>query len=114
MVIGKNRVSPSTAAGVLSAMPDGATNQHLYRDLVIVNELGLHARSAAKLAKLAQQAHRQVWLEKGDERVDAKQVIDILTLAAAKGDQVRISVENSQDHTVLDQIVSLIEDGFGE
>ena len=86
----------------------------MFQDLVIVNELGLHARSAASLAKIAQQAQSGVWLEKDDERVDAKQVIDILTLAAAKGDQVRIAIDHSQDRETLDRIARLIEDGFGE
>lgn len=95
-------------------MSNGTMNQHLFRDLVIVNELGMHARSAAKLAKLAQQAQSGVWLEKDDERVDAKQVIDILTLAAAKGDQVRIKIDQSQDQETLDRIAQLIKDGFGE
>lgn len=95
-------------------MSNGTMNQHLFRDLVIVNELGMHARSAAKLAKLAQQAQSGVWLERDDERVDAKQVIDILTLAAAKGDQVRIKIDQSQDQETLDRIAQLIKDGFGE
>jgi phosphocarrier protein len=95
-------------------MSKSTMSQHLFQDLVIVNELGLHARSAAKLAKLAQQAHGGVWLEKDDERVDAKQVIDILTLAAAKGDQVRITIDHSRDRETLDLITLLIKDGFGE
>ena len=95
-------------------MSNSTMSQHLFQDLVIVNELGLHARSAAKLAKLAQQAHSGVWLEKDDERVDAKQVIDILTLAAAKGDQVRITIDHSRDRETLDRITLLIKDGFGE
>lgn len=95
-------------------MSNSTMNQQLFQDLVIVNELGLHARSAAKLAKLAQQAQNGVWLEKDDERVDAKEVIDILTLAAAKGDQVRITIDHSRDRKTLDRIAQLIEAGFGE
>jgi len=95
-------------------MSNSTMNQQLFQDLVIVNELGLHARSAAKLAKLAQQAQSGVWLEKDNERVDAKEVIDILTLAAAKGDQVRITIDHSRDRETLDRIAQLIEAGFGE
>jgi phosphocarrier protein HPr len=86
----------------------------LSRDVTIVNELGLHARAAAKLAKLAQQAAGPVWLQAGSERIDAKQVIDILTLAAGKGDQVKISVEAAADRATLDLIIALFTDGFGE
>jgi phosphocarrier protein HPr len=86
----------------------------LSRDVTIVNELGLHARAAAKLAKLAQQAAGPVWLQAGSDRIDAKQVIDILTLAAGKGDQVQIGVEATADMATLDLLVALFADGFGE
>lgn len=92
-----------------------ASNDHaLYRDLVIINELGLHARSAAKLAKTAQAADKDVWVQVGDERVDAKQVIDLLTLAAAKGDCIRVSIASPLDVDTLDRIVALVTSGFGE
>ena len=89
-------------------------NEILWRDMVICNELGLHARSAALLAKSAQQASGSVWLEKDGARVDATQVIDILTLAAACGDKIRIGVDNASDAVVLDRIASLVKKGFGE
>jgi phosphocarrier protein len=82
--------------------------------MVIVNELGLHARAAAKLAKVAQRADGCVWLQAGSERVDAKQVIDILTLAAGQGNTVRIEVDNASDGPVLDHIAELFASGFGE
>ena len=91
-----------------------STGDPLWRDMVIVNELGLHARAAAKLAKAAQQADGRVWLQAGSERVDAKQVIDILTLAAGQGNTVRIQVENASDGPILDHIAELFAGGFGE
>lgn len=91
-----------------------ATSEPLRRDVTIVNELGLHARAAAKLAKAAQKAQNNVWLEFASERVDAKQVIDIMTLAAAKGDQVTIRIEQAADLDTLDCIVQLFAGGFGE
>ena len=84
------------------------------RSVTIVNDLGLHARAAAKIAKSAQSASGRVWLQFGQEQVDAKQVIDILTLAAAKGDQVQVIIEADADMDILDQIAALISDGFGE
>ena len=86
----------------------------LWRDVTIVNDLGLHARAAAKLAKLARQASGPVWLEADSERVDAGQILDILTLAAAKGNQVRVEIENAADADILDLIAELFADGFGE
>jgi phosphocarrier protein len=86
----------------------------LHRDLTIVNELGLHARSAAKLAQAARQAARRVWLAKDGEQVDAKQIIDILMLGAALGDEVRVEIEAPEDMGVLDAIAQLFQQGFGE
>ena len=85
-----------------------------WRDVTIVNDLGLHARAAAKVAKAAQQATGSVWLQADAERVDASQVLDILTLGVGKGDRVRILVDASSDIEVLDRITALFADGFGE
>lgn len=89
-------------------------DEQLYRELVIINELGLHARSAAKLAKIAQQADKDIWLHLGDQSADAKQVIDLLTLGAAQGDHVKVTIETPADINILDQIEKLFADGFGE
>lgn len=91
-----------------------STSEPLWRDVTIVNELGLHARAAAKLVQVARQASGKIFLEIESERIDAKQVIDILTLAAAKGDSVRVIAEAQTDRTVLNQIVDLFAEGFGE
>jgi phosphocarrier protein HPr len=91
-----------------------SSGQSLSRDVIIVNELGLHARSAAKFAKTAGQASGRVWVQKEDEQVDGKQVIDILTLAAARGDALRITVEASADINTLAELVELVDSGFGE
>ncbi len=86
----------------------------LKRSVTIVNDLGLHARAAAKLAQAARSAAGRVWLQVGSEQIDAKQIIDILTLAAAKGDQVHVIVEADADIETLNLIVALFADGFGE
>lgn len=90
------------------------SDQLLYRDLKIVNELGLHARSAAQLAKTAQQAVDGVWLQTSQDEVDAKQIIDILTLGAGQGDRVRVRIDDPADLEILDRIVELFNTGFGE
>jgi phosphotransferase system HPr (HPr) family protein len=81
---------------------------------VIVNELGLHARSAAMIAKLAAQAGARIWLEKSGERADASSIIDLLSLGCSKGQRVTVIVENPKDCPVLGKIAKLIQDGFGE
>ena len=84
------------------------------KDAEIVNDLGLHARCAAKIAELARKAKSKVWLHKGDETVDAKSMIDILTLACEKGTAIRVYVEAPSDEDTLNSIIALVKSGFGE
>jgi phosphocarrier protein len=86
----------------------------LARTVVIVNQLGLHARSAAKIAELAQNAKHNVWIGNAAESVDAASIIDILTLGCAKGARVTIRIEHPDDLDLLEQIVALVRSGFGE
>jgi phosphotransferase system HPr (HPr) family protein len=91
-----------------------STDQCLWREVTIVNELGLHLRSATKLAQTADAAEGSVWLEHENRQADAKDAIDILTLGAAQGDTLRIRIETPDDAPVLETLVGLVADGFGE
>lgn len=84
------------------------------RQVTIVNELGLHARSAAKIATAAQQAVSGVWIERDGKTADAASIIDMLTLACARGTTLTIGIENPADADLLNHIVELVESGFGE
>lgn len=86
----------------------------LSRDVVIINELGLHARSAAGIAKLAQNANSKVWLIRGKERVDASSIIDILSLACSKGSKITLEIDEESDINILNEIIELVKKGFGE
>jgi len=86
----------------------------LSREVVIVNELGLHARSAAKIAALAQNSKAAVWVKKDAEKADASSIVDILTLACEKGSKITLIIEDKADRQILEDIVNLIENGFGE
>lgn len=82
--------------------------------LQIVNELGLHARSAAKLAKLAAEARGGVWISKAAQSADATSIIDILTLACPQGTEITVSIDNEADMPILERIAVLVRSGFGE
>ena len=86
----------------------------LSREVVIVNELGLHARSAAKIAALAQNSKAAVWVQKDAEKADASSIVDILTLACEKGSKITLIIEDKVDRPILEDIVNLVETGFGE
>ena len=88
--------------------------EKLTRQIRIINELGLHARPAAKIAELAQTAREKVWLIKDDEKVDASSIIDILSLACLKGTVLTLEVENRSDILIMEKVIELIEEGFKE
>jgi phosphotransferase system HPr (HPr) family protein len=88
--------------------------KNLQKDTVIINELGLHARSAAQIAEIAQNSSGNVWVVKDDRKADASSIMDILTLVCEKGAKIRIIIENSADTDILDAIVDLVDRGFGE
>ena len=90
------------------------TRQSFSKDVMVVNELGLHARSAAKIAELAREATSKVWVQKNEERADARSILDILTLACEKGSKLTIVIDDRSDMETLNRIVDLVINGFGE
>jgi phosphotransferase system HPr (HPr) family protein len=86
----------------------------LSRTVVIPNELGLHARAAAKIAKLAEKASSDVYLVKDDEEADAKSILDVIGLYCPAGSEVEVRITDPKDAKVLNRVVRLIEAGFGE
>ncbi len=86
----------------------------LSKSVAIRNELGLHARAAAKIAGITGHAAGNVWLSRDKKQVDAKSVLDILTLACSRGSRVTLSIEKTEDADILSETVKTIEQGFGE
>ena len=83
-------------------------------EMVIPNRLGLHARAAAKLVQLANQFAARITVEKEGELADAKSIMEVLMLAAAKDSHVVITAEGKDEDVALDEIRRLIENKFGE
>jgi len=84
------------------------------RRVTITNDLGLHARSAAMIAKLVQNAKSNVWIIKDGKKADASSIIDILSLVCPKGSIITLTIDNQSDFGILNDLVRLIESGFGE
>jgi phosphocarrier protein len=80
----------------------------------VVNELGLHARSAAAIARLAAKARSGVSVSKEGRAADASSVMDLLTLECPRGTELTVSVRDASDAAILEQIVELVRSGFGE
>lgn len=88
---------------------------HMARAAVqIINKLGLHARASAKLTQLASGFSADVWMEKGSRCVNAKSIMGVMMLAAAKGSTVIIETIGEDEQPALEAILRLINDKFGE
>ena len=82
--------------------------------MTISNKLGLHARASAKLTKLAGSYPCEVWLARGDRRVNAKSIMGVMMLAAGIGVTVDIETDGEREQEALDAIVALMNDKVGE
>jgi phosphocarrier protein HPr len=82
--------------------------------ITISNKLGLHARASAKLTKLAGSFPCEVWISKGERRVNAKSIMGVMMLAAGLGSSVTLDTEGEREQEASDAILALIADKFGE
>jgi phosphocarrier protein HPr len=80
----------------------------------INNKLGLHARASAKLTKLAGSFPCEVWMTKGERRVNAKSIMGVMMLAAGMGTQVVLETSGEREQEATDALLALIADKFGE
>lgn len=80
----------------------------------ISNKLGLHARASAKLTKLAGSFPCEVWMARGDRRVNAKSIMGVMMLAAGLGVEVDVETSGEREQEAMDALLALINDKFGE
>ena len=80
----------------------------------ISNKLGLHARASAKLTKLAGSFPCEVWLSRGERRINAKSIMGVMMLAAGLGSEVVLETDGEQEREAMDALLALIQDKFGE
>ena len=80
----------------------------------IINKLGLHARASAKLTQLASSFKCEVMLSRNSRRVNAKSIMGVMMLAAAKGSTISIETDGENEHEAMTALLALISDYFGE
>lgn len=85
-------------------------------EVKIVNQLGLHARAAAQLVRLASSFQSKVNLERKDNiaAANAKSILSVLTLAASKGTKLKLSVEGIDEEKAIIAVKDIFSNGFGE
>ena len=84
------------------------------KSVTISNKLGVHARASAKLTKIAGSFPCEVWLSRGDRRINAKSIMGVMMLAAGLGSTVELETNGEQEEEAMDAIVRLMNDKFGE
>jgi phosphocarrier protein HPr len=80
----------------------------------ISNKLGLHARASAKLTKLAGSFPCEVWLSRGERRVNGKSIMGVMMLAAGMGAEITLETNGDKEQEAMDAMLALIADRFGE
>ncbi len=83
-------------------------------EVVVVNRLGLHARPSARLTATASRYRSEVWLTKGGRRVNAKSIMGVMMLAAARGSTLVVEADGPDEHDAVDALRALISSGFEE
>ena len=86
----------------------------LQQEAEIINKLGLHARASAKLTQTAGNYASTVWLSRNGKRVNAKSIMGVMMLAAAKGSKIVIETDGPDEADAMQALRALIEDRFGE
>ena len=86
----------------------------LQQDVEIINKLGLHARASAKLSQTANQFKSDVNLVRNGNKVNAKSIMGVMMLAAAKGSSIGIEVDGADESEAMLALLALIQDKFGE
>jgi phosphocarrier protein HPr len=84
------------------------------RTIKLKNKLGMHARAAATLVKVAQQFKAEIYLERNGQTANGKSILGILTLDCPKGGMLTIKAEGIDALTAIEAVVKLIENKFGE
>ncbi len=84
------------------------------KQLEIINKLGLHARASTKLTQTASKFASEIWIERKGRRVNAKSIMGVMMLAAAKGAMVTLEANGVDEVAAIDALSALINDCFGE
>ena len=84
------------------------------QEVSVVNQLGMHARAAAKFVHLATRFHAHVHVARDRREMDGKSIMGILLLAAARGSTITISADGADEQQAVQELVALVASGFGE
>ena len=84
------------------------------KDVVVQNQVGLHARPATFFIQKANEFKASIWIEKEERRVNAKSLLGILSLGIVGGKQIKIIADGSDEQVAVNALVDLVESGFSD
>ena len=84
------------------------------KDVVIQNQVGIHARTATFFIQKANEFKSSIWVEKEERRVNAKSLLGVLSLGIMGGTQIRIIAGGADEEQAVEELVKLVSSGFAE
>ena len=84
------------------------------KDVMVQNQVGLHARPATFFIQKANEFRSSIWIEKEERRVNAKSLLGILSLGIIGGTQIKIIADGADEQAAVNALVELVESGFSE
>lgn len=84
------------------------------KDVVVQNQIGLHARPATFFIQKANEYKSTVWVEKDERKVSAKSLLGVLSLGITRGTNITIIAEGVDEETAVNGLIALINSNFGE
>lgn len=84
------------------------------KDVLVQNQVGLHARPATFFIQKANEFKSSIWVEKDERRVNAKSLLGVLSLGIVGGTSIDIFADGSDEQEAVDSLVALVESGFAE
>ncbi len=84
------------------------------KDVLVQNQVGLHARPATFFIQKANEFKSSIWVEKDERRVNAKSLLGVLSLGIVGGTSIDITADGSDEQEAVDSLVALVESGFAE
>ncbi len=84
------------------------------KDVLVQNQVGLHARPATFFIQKANEFKSSIWVEKEERRVNAKSLLGVLSLGIVGGTTIRIIADGNDEEDAVDALVSLVQSGFTE
>ena len=84
------------------------------KDVMVQNQVGLHARPATFFIQKANEFKSSIWIEKEERRVNAKSLLGVLSLGIVGGTAIRIIADGADEQVAVDSLVELVESGFSD